>query len=90
MNGLQLLCIQEAVPVDCGVPVHLHLSEPSRLLFVYSSTQVRLIDLNKDGRHEKISDTGATILCGGDQGWCVCCGEGQMLRSRPHTLPSNR
>lgn len=88
MNGLQLLCIQEAVPVDCGLPVHLHLSEPSRLLFVYSSTQVRHTDLNKDGRHASTSlgknvwDTSVLgqSLCGGDQG----------LRSRPHTLPSNR
>lgn len=42
MNGKQLLCIQEAVPVDSApLSVHLHLSE--QLIFVYTRTQVRLL-----------------------------------------------
>lgn len=41
MNGQQLLCIQEAVPVDSTPSsVHLHLSE--QLVFVYTGTQVRV------------------------------------------------
>uniref|UniRef100_A0A8P4KHN5 NACHT domain-containing protein n=2 Tax=Dicentrarchus labrax TaxID=13489 RepID=A0A8P4KHN5_DICLA len=46
-NGQQLLCIQEAVPVDSAPStVHIHLSEPSQLLFVYSSTQVKVWKLD--------------------------------------------
>lgn len=42
MNGQQLLCIQEAVPVDSAPSsAHLHLSE--QLLFVYTSTQVLIL-----------------------------------------------
>lgn len=42
MTGQHLLCIEEAVPVDsASSSVHLHLSEQQRLLFVYTSTQVR-------------------------------------------------
>lgn len=41
MDGQQLLCIQEAVPVDSAPSsVHLHLCEQNQALFVYSSTQV--------------------------------------------------
>lgn len=44
VNGLQLLCIQEAVPVDSSPSsVHLHLSDQSQLLCVYTRTQVRLM-----------------------------------------------
>lgn len=39
MNGQQLVCIEEAVPIDSTPSsVHLHLSE--QLLFVYTRTQV--------------------------------------------------
>lgn len=41
MDGQQLLCIQEAVPVDSAPSsLHLHLCEQNQALFVYSSTQV--------------------------------------------------
>ncbi len=43
MNGQQLLCIQEAVPVDSTPSsVHLHLCDQSQLMFVYTCTQVLL------------------------------------------------
>ncbi|XP_047198879.1 NACHT domain- and WD repeat-containing protein 1 [Hippoglossus stenolepis] len=43
MKGQQLLCIQEAVPVDSSPSsVHLHLSEQSQLIYVYSCTQVKV------------------------------------------------
>ncbi|XP_030584090.1 NACHT domain- and WD repeat-containing protein 1 [Archocentrus centrarchus] len=45
MNGQQLSCIEEAVPVDSAPSsVHLHLSD--QLLFVYTRTQVKVWQLD--------------------------------------------
>uniref|UniRef100_A0A3B4Y3L5 NACHT and WD repeat domain containing 1 n=1 Tax=Seriola lalandi dorsalis TaxID=1841481 RepID=A0A3B4Y3L5_SERLL len=49
MNGQQLLCIQEAVPVDSAPSsVHLHLSEQRQRLCVYTMTQRTLSLFNID------------------------------------------
>ncbi|XP_069376011.1 NACHT domain- and WD repeat-containing protein 1 [Paralichthys olivaceus] len=43
MKGQQLLCIQEAVPVDSSPSsVHLHLSDQRQLIYVYTCTQVKV------------------------------------------------
>ncbi|KAM9358458.1 NACHT domain- and WD repeat-containing protein 1 [Symphorus nematophorus] len=70
MNGQQLLCIQEAVPDDSAPSsVHLHLCEQSRLLFVYTSTQVKVWKLDgaqllssSGGGGDDDDDEGSVVL----------------------------
>ncbi|XP_034564229.1 NACHT domain- and WD repeat-containing protein 1 [Notolabrus celidotus] len=61
-NGKQLLCIQEAVPVDSTPSsAHLHLSK--QLLFVYTSTQVKVWRLDgSDLLSSSCNDEGSLVL----------------------------
>nr|QHQ71241.1 NWD1 [Scophthalmus maximus] len=63
VNGLQLLCIQEAVPVDSSPSsVHLHLSDQSQLLCVYTRTQVKLWRLDGAELFSSRADEGSVVL----------------------------
>ncbi|XP_022614773.1 NACHT domain- and WD repeat-containing protein 1 [Seriola dumerili] len=63
MNGQQLLCIQEAVPVDSAPSsVHLHLSEQRQLLCVYTMTQVKVWKLDGAELFSSSSDEGSLVL----------------------------
>nr|XP_046248190.1 NACHT domain- and WD repeat-containing protein 1 [Scatophagus argus] len=61
-NGQQLLCIQEVVVDPAPSSVHLHLSEQNRLLFVYSSTQVKVWKLDGVEIFCSSSDEGSVVL----------------------------
>ncbi|XP_071342720.1 NACHT domain- and WD repeat-containing protein 1 [Trachinotus anak] len=63
MNGQQLLCIQEVVPVDSAPSsVHLHLSEQRQLLCVYTRTQVKAWRLDGAELFSSSSDEGSLVL----------------------------
>ncbi|RVE74155.1 hypothetical protein OJAV_G00038410 [Oryzias javanicus] len=62
-NGQQLLCIQEAVPLDSTPSsVHLHLSE--ELLFVYTRTQVKVWGLDGAELHFCSSQEDVSVVLG--------------------------
>ncbi|CAI5639334.1 unnamed protein product [Oreochromis niloticus] len=63
MNGQQLFCIEEAVPIDSTPSsVHLHLSE--QLLFVYTRTQVKVWQLDGAELHLSSSDDEVWLVLG--------------------------
>ncbi|XP_040896943.1 NACHT domain- and WD repeat-containing protein 1 [Toxotes jaculatrix] len=63
MNGQELLCIQEAVPVGSAPSsVHLHLCEQKQLLCVYTRTQVKVWKLDGAELFSSSSDEGFVVL----------------------------
>ncbi|XP_070817792.1 NACHT domain- and WD repeat-containing protein 1 [Chaetodon trifascialis] len=85
-NGQQLLCIQEAVPVDSApASAHLHLSEQSQLLFVYTCTQVKVWKL--DGAELVLlsgsSDEGSVVLGVLEESVVSLSGSGLVQMSHP-------
>ncbi|XP_068599724.1 NACHT domain- and WD repeat-containing protein 1 [Brachionichthys hirsutus] len=62
-SGQQLQCIQEALPADpAPSSVHLHLSEPSRLLFISTRSQVRVWKLDAAELVSSGPDGGGVVL----------------------------
>ncbi|KAE8294698.1 NACHT domain- and WD repeat-containing protein 1 [Larimichthys crocea] len=84
-NGQQLLCIQEAVPLDSTPSsVHLHLSARSQLLFVYTSAQVKVWKL--DGSEllsSSSTDEGSVVLGVLEDSVFSLSGSGLVRISRP-------
>ncbi|KAL7396393.1 hypothetical protein ABVT39_005119 [Epinephelus coioides] len=77
-NGQQLLCIQEAVPIDSAPSsVHLHLSD--QLIFVYTRTQVKVLKLDgaellsSSSSDDDDDDKGSVVLgVLGESVVCLC------------------
>uniref|UniRef100_UPI0037E90AD6 NACHT domain- and WD repeat-containing protein 1 n=1 Tax=Semicossyphus pulcher TaxID=241346 RepID=UPI0037E90AD6 len=84
-NGKQLLCIQEAVPVDSAPSsAHLHLSK--QLMFAYTSSQVKVWRL--DGSKLLLSsstDEGSVVLGVLEDSVVSLCDSGRISRSGKHT-----
>ncbi|XP_029285414.1 NACHT domain- and WD repeat-containing protein 1 [Cottoperca gobio] len=85
VDGQQLLCIQEAVPVDSAPSsVHLHLSE--QLIFVYTRTQMKVWKL--DGAEllsssSSSDDDGSVILGVLGESVVSLCSSGLIRTSHP-------
>ncbi|XP_069578542.1 NACHT domain- and WD repeat-containing protein 1 [Brachyistius frenatus] len=76
-NGQQLLCVQEAVPVDSAPSsVHLHLSE--QLLFVYTRTQVKVWRLEGAELHLSGGDEAPLVLGVLGESAVVLCDSGRV------------
>ncbi|XP_070765714.1 NACHT domain- and WD repeat-containing protein 1 [Enoplosus armatus] len=82
MNGQQVRCIQEAVPVDSAPSsVHLHLSE--QLLFVYTGTQVKVWTLDAAELLSCSSDEGSVVLGVLEESVVSLSGSGLVRISHP-------
>ncbi|XP_074523717.1 NACHT domain- and WD repeat-containing protein 1 [Halichoeres trimaculatus] len=82
MNGKELLCIQEAVPVDSAPSsAHLHLSK--QLMFVYTSSQVKVWMLDGSDLLSSCSEDGSLVLGVLEDSVVSLCGSGRVRIRNP-------
>ncbi|KAJ4943268.1 hypothetical protein JOQ06_005772 [Pogonophryne albipinna] len=82
VNGQQLLCIQEAIPVN-PVPssVHIHLSE--QLIFIYTRTQVKVWQLDGGEVFSSSNADGSVVLGVLGESVVSMCNSGLVRISQP-------
>ncbi|XP_033996817.1 NACHT domain- and WD repeat-containing protein 1 [Trematomus bernacchii] len=82
VNGQQLLCIQEAIPVDpAASSVHIHLSE--QLIFIYTRTQVKVWQLDGGEVLSSSNGDGSVVLGVLGESVVSMCNSGLVRISQP-------